>query len=554
MRAFLKFLINLALIIGVIWLLMRFTPIGDRVRDIWAKQTGKIVISPNGTGSTTDTVVCETPWWVTIPNRSTIFAYKEPVASSGECVSEVRTCKKGELQGSYMYPSCVSVDSASSGGFSNTWLPGSWIADEWIAIPAEWKSCVTPWGQTIKNGNYIVSYQSPSSCTFQRRMCVDGNLMGQFQYNYCILPYYASTQWTTATIGNPDTTRSDSPYSVWWSWQYAQVYYNGTNANTELPTDLRNQNQKGNVAVVSTSNVPTKQTVIYATPDDTSSTAHNDLTQRACTTPWGTKVAHGNYVIAYRTTNPANGRTCEYERRACNYWKLDGSFTASTCTANGESYNSSSWQRGNYGYDKPDQNLRRSCALPWGGYIADGSYITAYRSSTSSIANGCQWQYRFCRDGVLDGSYTNKSCTIVNNYTNKSCILPWGWSIAHGYSVTAYANPSSPCHRETRTCNNGYLGGSYTYSYCENYQPPVDNPDPYVPPVTTPADTYWQRENVGWLDNIPNNLDTCGANATSEYTCASNAVLTCVDYRKVEDDCCISGRAKYEKRTVTCVK
>lgn len=56
-------------------------------------------------------------------------------------------------------------------------------------MPPTGASCTTPRGQSVAHGNYIVSYESPSSCRFQRRMCVDGQLLGKFMYNYCMVTY-----------------------------------------------------------------------------------------------------------------------------------------------------------------------------------------------------------------------------------------------------------------------------------------------------------------------------------------------------------------------------
>lgn len=61
----------------------------------------------------------------------------------------------------------------------------------------------------------------------------------------------------------------------------------------------------------------------------------------------------------------------------------------------------------------------------------------------------------------------------------RSCELPWGGSIAHGDSVTAYQSPSVPagqsCVGEVRTCNDGVLSGSFLYATCVIEPPPADD-------------------------------------------------------------------------------
>ncbi|OGG56266.1 hypothetical protein A2680_00600, partial [Candidatus Kaiserbacteria bacterium RIFCSPHIGHO2_01_FULL_55_37] len=58
------------------------------------------------------------------------------------------------------------------------------------------------------------------------------------------------------------------------------------------------------------------------------------------------------------------------------------------------------------------------------------------------------------------------SCTAPT----ASCPTPWGTTVTHGGYVTAYQTSSvaagSSCVSQTRTCTNGQLSGTYTYSTC----------------------------------------------------------------------------------------
>lgn len=55
------------------------------------------------------------------------------------------------------------------------------------------------------------------------------------------------------------------------------------------------------------------------------------------------------------------------------------------------------------------------------------------------------------------------------------------------------------------------------------------------------------------MNAAPHGTDTCQGDAIVSFSCATQDKITCVDVRKVEDDCCIANRAKFEKRVVTCV-
>jgi hypothetical protein len=108
-----------------------------------------------------------------------------------------------------------------------------------------------------------------------------------------------------------------------------------------------------------------------------------------------------------------------------------------------------------------------TCSLPWGGSLNTGSSTTAYQASSVACGNSCASESRACTGNVLSGSYQYSSCSVG---ACASCGLPWGGSISHGQSVTAYAASSVPCGNsctsQTRTCNNGSLSGSYGYSSC----------------------------------------------------------------------------------------
>lgn len=66
------------------------------------------------------------------------------------------------------------------------------------------------------------------------------------------------------------------------------------------------------------------------------------------------------------------------------------------------------------------------------------------------------------------------------------CSLPWGGTLSHGSSVTAYASSSvtmpATCQSETRTCNNGTLSGSYLHQTCTPCDPTAPGSPCSVPP------------------------------------------------------------------------
>ena len=148
-------------------------------------------------------------------------------------------------------------------------------------------------------------------------------------------------------------------------------------------------------------------------------------------------------MLAYKSSYTSQGYACQGEYRYCSNGKLNGSYQYRSCTMSQDRY---------------------VCQLPWGGKIPHGSSVLAYANSSSPCAS----QMRTCSYGRLSGNYRYSSCQSTNNHYQYSCQLPWGGSIPHGASVTAFNSPYGNCYSERRTCYNGTLAGSYGYSSCQN--------------------------------------------------------------------------------------
>lgn len=107
------------------------------------------------------------------------------------------------------------------------------------------------------------------------------------------------------------------------------------------------------------------------------------------------------------------------------------------------------------------------CSLPWGGTILHNANVTAYQNATEPFGGSCTSESRTCNNGALSGSYVNQNCSVS---PPADCTAPWGATVSHGSDVLAYQNATEPfggsCMSESRTCNNGALGGSFTNQNC----------------------------------------------------------------------------------------
>jgi len=108
------------------------------------------------------------------------------------------------------------------------------------------------------------------------------------------------------------------------------------------------------------------------------------------------------------------------------------------------------------------------CSNPVTGVLLDhGQSVLAFASPTVAWSSACSSQERLCEDGVLGGTFTYPSCARLDPV---ACILPWGGTLAHAGSAIAYAQPlatpASPCIPQERVCSDGQLSGSFTAETC----------------------------------------------------------------------------------------
>jgi hypothetical protein len=108
---------------------------------------------------------------------------------------------------------------------------------------------------------------------------------------------------------------------------------------------------------------------------------------------------------------------------------------------------------------------QNACYAPWGAYVPDGSDVIAYYEARPAPGVSCRSEYRRCQNGYLSGFYSNPSCT-----EEMGCqTIEFGY-LYNGQTITAYRNSvefgGARCQSEVRYCSNGRLSGSYTNRSC----------------------------------------------------------------------------------------
>ena len=142
--------------------------------------------------------------------------------------------------------------------------------------------------------------------------------------------------------------------------------------------------------------------------------------------------------------------------------------------------------------------------------LLDGKEYMYYAYSYSGGANTLHGRSKLVWN---TGGTTSCPVGYTGTYPNcvapqaQSCATPWGTTVANGNSVTAHITSSvaygSACTSETRTCTNGQLSGSYTYSTCNV------SPAPTALASITDKTSFWAHLYTCILGRQP---DTSGLN------------------------------------------
>lgn len=216
-----------------------------------------------------------------------------------------------------------------------------------------------------------------------------------------------------------------------------------------------------------------------------------EIRNKSCVNPFTSQsVAHGQSVEFAKQSTQCGGQPCSKIQKTCNNgsWSGDASFTQDPATC---PVSQSCATCGNGAINPPTcdqcpsgQSLvNGQCSTPQppqsctfnGQTVAHGASVTAYQSSSVGFGGTCVSETRTCNNGTLSGSYAYVSCTVGSA---ASCSLPWGGTIAHGQSVTAYSSSQVACGQscasEARSCNNGSLSGSYSNASCSVAACPVN--------------------------------------------------------------------------------
>ena len=390
------------------------------------------------------------------------------VAFGASCQSTPRTCTDGTLGGNTAY------------GFAT------------CASPVTGRACSID-GVSVKHGETRTTYLTRdvafgASCQSTQRTCTDGILGGNTAYGFatCVAPVTGRTcpidgvtinHGQNATLYTKKTvlfgqacapfaqtrTCTDGTLGGDATYQFASCAPEGAR-----PCEVVNSGATTSVAHLAGRDFYSAENLVYpavcsdykqtriCTDGHLSGSATyrfpgcTATPPRTCTLDFVT-MAHGGSRVFYSSRSVATGVSCSTvdATRTCADGTLSGSatFKYAVCAPVGQ----------------------RWCAVG-GKFTAHNATAPYYSTVTVPFGNLCS-QYeesRTCTDGTLGGNttYVYGSCTVSPAAT---CTLG-GKTVAHGasapfYSVTAApANQICAAYQQIRTCNDGFLSGSASFS------------------------------------------------------------------------------------------
>ena len=237
----------------------------------------------------------------------------------------------------------------------------------------------------------------------------------------------------------------------------------------------------------------------YSCPDGT---CHDGTCYESCPLPWGGEIHHGDRRWAYQNATVGCGQECVGQWRECFNGTLFGSYPHQSCEApcascsgqtlswghhgcsawfGGRDHGEARWAENTVGgrsgsarYRCNDGSWEREqgscdpddCSRPWGGTVSHGHSITAYQQQVVGCHESCNSEQRTCNYGDLSGSYNHETCHPHCD----NCTLG-GQTVNHGDSIDAYSVHTVACDEscpspQTRHCDDGNLSGVGDHPSC----------------------------------------------------------------------------------------
>lgn len=291
-----------------------------------------------------------------------------------------------------------------------------------LAVQSFWKSCTTPWGESVANQQSIIAYSSTISdtsntCISEIRTCNKWKLSWSYQYKVC--DFFI------------DGKRNGKEVIVWANDSQQQFWTEATKLQARLkankeyiqPKSVQDRNRLTYADTqwrgMENSTIPIKNK--YNTDILDQEIIRHDHTQEStgsCITPRGESINHGKVIYAYNTNTATANNSCLVEQRSCKNGKLSGTYQYKSCNGTSLSNSSSTtqttaWTENNRLWQIQRSLNDNSTISPWGPQsprsindaVNDPVKLSSLPISTSSSNNNTQNYIAFedCADHACPG-------------------------------------------------------------------------------------------------------------------------------------------------------
>lgn len=366
-----------------------------------------------------------------VPNGASVYAYKSEAVGLGEsCEYELKVCRDGKFDTpnkGYTFTTCKISTTWQDCNLSGLVIKHGTSRDLYSAYDSVAKGCdngpVVCWdGELVSKDNRwrfadcdsknIVTQDTDNKKDKQDSLTQEDTNTGDKQVDNkntnCPNPYVGSSAPWSA--GKRWIWYASSTVPAWESCDYDK---NG------LPRKFDISCQYGTIQ-------PIWNKKWYASCKQSSPTIPN-----GCTTPWWTTIANDQSVEAFYMESVPFGDFCQKQTRTCKDGVLGWSFQYQSCFVR-------QWT---------------TCTSPRGEVVNSNNYIIAYKNSTVAYGDSCKSESRYCVDGLLEGSYSYRTCTVDSP---DDCLNTAYGNIPHWWGVTRHTT-SQPCESYSLVCNNGQL-------------------------------------------------------------------------------------------------
>ena len=265
------------------------------------------------------------------------------------------------------------------------------------------RDCITPRGQNVEDGNYIVAYLAPVNpqCVFEKRYCNNGILDWSYVYHTCLYSDIAQAQSKLSDLTSQDISALIEKKIF--TYQEPEFFLSSDRLDKiDLDTNLSKSIDIKDIDTQTTvwpGIVASSYARKYAEAIQTNQTSLNGINS---------------------TNNDPDTHFLGRGEKTIDITKDNQTYLEDNVlkTKTLRSILKTGWPNYDSRYvELPPSSapVQKICTTPWWDILSNGQYTLAFAQSSVSFPQSCQSEIRYCLDGVLKWSYNYNDCVYSGN-------------------------------------------------------------------------------------------------------------------------------------------